>query len=207
MFVEHTNPPNQRKMKLWSKRYERGVVRLPFYAETYLMCKELDSKLTLDGLSKILKYTDYHTGSKDWIHIDADAWLASLPEPKRTEARNIIARYSDAIEEDLPLDGAYGFARPSGTKRADGKVIDQWGKDVSDPLNNWRDKKKPKSKQEKLRDENERNLRWPNDNLRPVTPEEGDSIQEKPALIVGESRGGGRLNRADGHLRRREQRL
>lgn len=179
MFVEHTDPPNQRKFKLWSKRYERGVVRLPFYAETYLMCKELDSKLTLDGLSKILKYTNYHTGSKDWIHIDPDAWLASLPEPKKTEARNIIARYSDAIEEDLPLDGAYGFARPAGTKRADGRVIDQWGKDVKDPLNNWRDKKKPKSKEETLRDDNERNLRWPNDNLRPVTPEEGGAIEEK----------------------------
>lgn len=180
MFVEHTDPPNQRKFKLWSKRYERGVVRLPFYAETYLMAKELDKKLTLNGLSKILQYKAYHTGSKDWVHIDTDTWLKSLPEPKRSEARNIIARYSDVIEDHLPDDGAYGFARPAGTKRKDGKIIDQWGKDVNNPDGEDVEKEKKKSTAEKLREQEERNLRWPNDNLRIVTPDEGDGIKEKP---------------------------
>lgn len=167
MFGEHTNPPSQRKLKLWSKRYERGVLRLPFYAETYLMAKELDSALTLKGLSKILTHLDHHTGSKDWVHIDTDAWLDSLPEPKRSQARNIIAKYADAIEDHLPNDGAYGFARPSGTKRRDGKVINQWGEDISQngTESDRGKRRKPKSHEEILRDERERKLRWPKDNL------------------------------------------
>jgi len=180
MFVDHTDPPSQRKFKLWSKRYQRGVLRLPFYAETYLMTKDLETELTLEGLSQILRYRAKHTGSKDWEHIDSDAWLASLPEPKRTAARNIIAKYADVIEDHLPDDGAYGFARPSGTKRKDGKVKDQYGKDIKQP--GVPETESAKEKIRKLQDQRERNLRWPLDNLRDVAPEkDSDPADKKPS--------------------------
>jgi hypothetical protein len=181
LFVEHTNPPNQRKFKLWSKRYQRGVLRLKFYAPTYLMAKELESKLSLDGLSKILTYKAYHTGSKDWVHIDSDAWLASLPDSKREIARGVIAKYADVIEDQMPDDGAYGFARPSGTKRKDGKVKDQFGKTILKPGETDDTSAKKKTKEELEREKQARILRWPKDNLRDVVPEnDSGSPQQKP---------------------------
>ncbi len=182
LFVDHTNPPNQRKFKLWSKRYQRGVLRLRFYAETYLMVKELEKKLSLPGLSKLLTHLDYNTGSKDWMHIDSDSWLETIPEPKREAARQIIAKYADVIENHLPDDGAYGFDRPYGTKRKDGKVKDQYGKTIRKPGDFGNDRDDKKTKAELERDEQARRQRWPMDYLREVKPEEGKDLPEpKPS--------------------------
>jgi len=112
-FGDHVKAPPRRQLTALARKYNRGVVKIKFYAETYIMQKELESKLKLEGVAGILKYRAWNKNSKDWQHIDIDAWLKSLPDDKRIIARDIINKYADIIEEHLPDDGAYAFARPS----------------------------------------------------------------------------------------------
>lgn len=113
-FVEHIKPlaPERRKFSLWTKQYERGVVKIPFYRESYAMMKDLENQLTLNGISKILAYTAWNSSAQDWQHVDVDAWLDSLPADQRKQARSTVNRYANGIEKTLPQDGAYAFVRP-----------------------------------------------------------------------------------------------
>ncbi|MBX3138484.1 tetratricopeptide repeat protein [Candidatus Obscuribacterales bacterium] len=109
----NSNPPPRRQFKVWTKQYDRGVTKLKFYKETYVMIQDLIANLKLDGIKDMLKYVRWDGDSKWWQQVDIDAWLKSLPEEKRIIARDIINKYADDIEKHLPDDGAYSFARPS----------------------------------------------------------------------------------------------
>jgi tetratricopeptide (TPR) repeat protein len=109
----NSNPPPRRQFRAWARQYDRGVVKLKFYRETYVMVKELVDKLGMNGIRSILSYVRWDGDSKFWQQVDVDAWLKSLPDDKRIIARDIINKYADQIQKVLPDDGAYSFARPS----------------------------------------------------------------------------------------------
>lgn len=114
--------PYPRSFKPYTRQYDRGVVKLKFYRETYVLIQELIEKLGIKPVANMLQYGTWNKDSKFWQHVDIDKWLASLPQDKRIIARDIINKYADKIEKTLPDDGAYAFARPSDR----GAYKDKW---------------------------------------------------------------------------------
>ena len=109
----NSNPPPRRTFQAWTRQYDRGVTKLKFYKETYVMVKDLVAHLKPEGIKDMLKFVRWNGDSKWWQQVDIDAWLKSLPDEKRVIARDIINKYVDDIEKHLPDDGAYSFAAPS----------------------------------------------------------------------------------------------
>lgn len=92
--------------------YTQLVLSTPFYAETYSMMKELRTKIDQNSYNTIMNFATFDT-QKQWMHIDTDAWLKSMPESDRLVTSDVINKYCDGIKSTMPTDGTYVFAGPS----------------------------------------------------------------------------------------------
>lgn len=92
-------------------RYRELVLSTPFYAETYLLMKELKSSISKDSFNSIMNYATYDP-AKQWMHIDTDKWLSSMPSEDRAKTTQIISTFTDRIKRTMPQDGTYIFEPP-----------------------------------------------------------------------------------------------
>lgn len=92
-------------------KYRELVLATPFYAETYLMMKELKSKITPSSFNSVMNYAVYDP-AKQWMHIETDNWLKSMPELDSAETAKIVSAYTDKIKRTMPQDGTYIFKPP-----------------------------------------------------------------------------------------------
>lgn len=92
--------------------YAQLVLSTPFYAETYSMMKELRTKIDQNSFNTIMNFATFDA-QKQWMHIDSDAWLKSMPESDRLVSIDVINKYRDGIKRTMPTDGTYVFESPS----------------------------------------------------------------------------------------------
>lgn len=86
------------------------VVGSPFYSETYLMIKEIESAVGPERVASLFDCAEEKPSG--WMHINIDRWLAGLPDSERAAAGDIIMKYADSIEKTMPKTGEYFFSRP-----------------------------------------------------------------------------------------------
>lgn len=108
VFGENTIPEEDPKRA----KYRELVLATPFYAETYLMMKELKSKITPASFNSVMNYAAYDP-AKQWMHIETDNWLKSMPELDSAETAKIVSAYTDKIKRTMPQDGTYIFKPPT----------------------------------------------------------------------------------------------
>lgn len=101
--------------KQWADSYKE-----PFMAGTYKMMREINSKVSDKDFRTILNYAVPNSKGKD-MHIDIDAWLATLPPERRAEVIKVINRHAPYVKANLPTEGRYTFMLPSASHQASDK--------------------------------------------------------------------------------------
>lgn len=79
----------------WERHFNRS--RRDPYALSYRMMRELQKEFP-EHYSSIIRYTADNGHGPDKRRIDIDAWLGSLPESRRAEARAIIEPYTKVLQ-------------------------------------------------------------------------------------------------------------
>jgi hypothetical protein len=96
----------------WSRYLRDGSD--PFYGTTYLMMKDVVAAAGEDQLKTFLRFARWTNPEKTRMHIDIDAWIASLPQVRRQKVKDTILKHADAVRRANARSGqACTFVVPS----------------------------------------------------------------------------------------------
>jgi hypothetical protein len=79
----------------WSRYLRDGSD--PFYGTTYLMMKDVVAAAGEDQLKTFLRFARWTNPEKTRMHIDIDAWIASLPKGRRQTVKDAILKHADDV--------------------------------------------------------------------------------------------------------------
>jgi hypothetical protein len=91
----------------WKRHFMKS--RREPYALSYRMMLDLESALP-EAYPTMLRYTAPNGKGPPWLHIDIDAWLATLPAERRGEALGIIEPHVPVLKKEV--NRQYGFEVP-----------------------------------------------------------------------------------------------
>jgi tetratricopeptide (TPR) repeat protein len=91
--------------------YQALLESTPFYRETYQLMKSLKASVSPESYSSILRFAKFDR-AKQWMHIDINEWLASIPSAEQNIARKLIEQSAGGVQAKMPRDDMYVFVRP-----------------------------------------------------------------------------------------------
>ncbi len=91
--------------------YQALLESTPFYRETYQLMKSLKASVSPESYSSIFRFAKFDR-AKQWMHIDINEWLASIPSEEQNIARKLIEQSAEGVQAKLPKDDMYVFVRP-----------------------------------------------------------------------------------------------
>ena len=108
LFSEKMCKETEREWGDWQRHFMR--TRREPYGLSYRMMLELQQKFP-DEYPSIIRFTAENGKGTDRMHIDIDAWLATLPPARRDTALDIIFEYSKVLRK--AASEQYYFSMPS----------------------------------------------------------------------------------------------
>ncbi len=108
VFSEEFCGHMQKQWGDWKRHFMRS--RREPYALSYRMMSRLKEVLP-DHYPSLVQYTAPNGKGPEWMHINIDAWLASLPENRRGEALDIIEPHVSVLRKKT--NKQYAFAVPA----------------------------------------------------------------------------------------------
>lgn len=108
VFSEQVCEKTGREWGDWKRHFEQ--TRREPYGLSYRMMLELQEAFP-DEYPSIIRYTAENGGGKARLHLDIDAWLATLPPDRRRIAWDIVNGYADGLQRRTSAQ--YHFSPPS----------------------------------------------------------------------------------------------
>lgn len=95
----------------WDKHFRNGGD--PIHAVTYFMMKDVAEAAAEQHVKTVLAHARWTDKERTRMHIDIDAWLATLPETRRDKVREAIRRHAPEVRKMQGLvKESYEFVLP-----------------------------------------------------------------------------------------------
>jgi hypothetical protein len=107
VFSEQYCDVHEKEWGDWKRHFIKS--RRDPYALSYRMMLELQEAFP-EAYPHIVRYTMPGDVGSDWLRIDIDRWIGSLPPARRSEARDIIKPYTSELRRHT--NKVYGFNVP-----------------------------------------------------------------------------------------------